>query len=60
MSPVFAVIVVVADDAEQAAHKKIFFLFPYAVAIFFGMLYNFFNWITSEEDCLDPKSLSLR
>lgn len=45
---------------EQASHQKIFFLAPYAVAIFFGMVYNFFNWFTSEEDCLDPKSLSLR
>ena len=44
----------------QASHQKIFFLVPYAVAIFFAMMYNFFNWFTSDEDCLDPKSLSLR
>ena len=47
-------------SCPQAAHQKVLFLVPYAVAIFFGMLYNFFNWFTSDQDCLDPRSLSLR
>ena len=59
-SSLLILIILISLSCPQAAHQKVLFLVPYAVAIFFGMLYNFFNWFTSDQDCLDPRSLSLR
>lgn len=46
-----------------ASQQKNFFLVPYAMTIFIGIIYTFFIWATTEREggCLpDPKTLSIR